>query len=242
MRARSRRNVIGPEKAPFEKQLGHIIGAAFIDLHEKHGVAFRFSTEVTAPEGDKNVRSVALHSGERIPADLVVIGFGVAPATGYADSLSRAGDGGILVDASLQATEGLYAAGDIAHFPHRGDGTPIRVEHWRVAQQQGRVAALNMLGHKIRYDAVPVFWTIQYLKRLDYVGHATGWDDIIVHGDLKKPEFIAYYVKDDHVVAAAGLNRDRDMAAVIELLTFRRRWRPAELGETPARVLEQLPV
>ena len=68
--------------------------------------------------------------------------------------------------------DGLYAAGDIARFPLYGDGPPIRVEHWRVAEQHGRIAALNMLGQPTRYDAVPVFWTIQYLKRLDYIGHA----------------------------------------------------------------------
>ena len=86
-------------------------------------------------------------------------------------------------------------------FPLRGDGAPIRVEHWRVAQQHGRVAALNMLGRGVSYDAVPVFWTIQYLKRLDYVGHASEWDEIALHGDLRKPEFIAYYVKDGYVAA-----------------------------------------
>ena len=81
------------------------------------------------------------------------------------------------MDASLRLADGLYAAGDIARFPLRGDGDPIRVEHWRVAEQHGRIAALNMLGEAQRYDAVPVFWTIQYLKRLDYIGHAADWDD-----------------------------------------------------------------
>jgi hypothetical protein len=96
-----------------------------------------------------------------------------------------------------------------------------------------------MLGRGLRYDALPMFWTIQYLKRLDYVGYAAEWDDIIVHGDLNKPEFIAYYVKNRHVVAAAGLDRDRDTAAMVELLSIRRDWRPADLGEAPARLLQQ---
>ena len=64
-----------------------------------------------------------------------------------------------------------------------------------------------------------MFWTIQYLKRLDYVGHASEWDEIVLHGDPGKPEFIVYYVKDGHVAAAAGLDRDCDMAALIELFT-----------------------
>jgi apoptosis-inducing factor 3 len=233
--------VIGPEKVPFEKQLGCEVGGAFVGLHTERGVEFRFESKVTALEGGPNVQSVVLQSGERIPVDIVVVGFGITPATAYAKGLPRDEDGGIPVDASLRVAEGLYAAGDIAHFPHRGDGAPIRVEHWRVAEQHGRIAALNMLGHGLRYDAVPVFWTIQYLKRLDYVGHAADWEQVIVHGDLGKRQFIAYYVKDGHVAAAAGLDRDRDMAAMIELLSLPRRWRPAELGETPARVLEHLP-
>jgi hypothetical protein len=82
-----------------------------------------------------------------------------------------------------------------------------------------------------------VFWTIQYLKRLDYIGHATEWDDVVVHGDLRKPEFIAYYVKDNVVRAAVGMDRDQDTAALIELMTLRRTWSPEELGDSPAAVL-----
>ena len=232
--------VIAQEKVPFEARLGSEVGGAFLGLHAKRGVEFRFEAKIATLNGNRNVEAVTLETGERIPADLVVIGFGVTPATACAEGLPRAEDGGILVDASLRAADGLYAAGDIAHFPHRGDGAPIRVEHWRVAQQQGRLAALNMLGHGLRYDAVPVFWTIQYLKRLDYAGHAVNWDDLIIHGDLGKPEFLAYYVKDGHVIAAAAIDRDRDMAAVIELFSLRRNWRPADLGDAPAQLLQQL--
>lgn len=229
--------VIGQEEVPLERQLGREVGRAFLNLHRKHGVEFRLLSKVAALEGDLAVQVVTLDSGERIPADLVVVGFGVTPATAYAARLARAEDGGLLVDASLRVAEGLYAAGDIAHFPHRGDSTSIRVEHWRVAQQHGRMAALNMLGHNLRCGAVPVFWTIQYRKRLDYAGYASEWDDVVVHGDLEKPDFLAYYVKDGQVAAAAGFGRDRDMAALTELLAQRRAWRPDDLGEVPTRLL-----
>jgi apoptosis-inducing factor 3 len=233
--------VIGRESVPFEKQLGREVGAALVGLHAKHGVVIRTASRVAALEGGPDVRAARLESGERILADLVVIGFGITPATAYAESLPRGEDGGLVADAGLRVADGLYAAGDTALFPLRGDGARIRVEHWRVAEQHGRVAALNMLGHGVSYDAVPVFWTIQYLKRLDYVGHASAWDEIVIHGDLGKPEFIAYYVKDGHVAAAAGLDRDRDMAALIELFTQRRRWDAAELGASPLEVLKTLP-
>jgi NADPH-dependent 2,4-dienoyl-CoA reductase/sulfur reductase-like enzyme/nitrite reductase/ring-hydroxylating ferredoxin subunit len=226
--------VVGHETAPFEKQLGAQIGVAFVGLHRKRGVTFRLGHEIHALEGDGVVQSVVLADGERIAADLVVIGFGVRPVTNYIHGVPVNEDGSVSVDATLKAADGLYAAGDIARFPVQVDGTPIRVEHWRVAQQHGRIAALNMAGRQARYDAVPVFWTIQYMKRLDYIGHATEWDEIIVHGDLEKPEFLAYYVKDGQVIAAAGLDRDQDTAALIELFSERRRWTPAALGATPA--------
>ena len=234
--------VVGKEAAPFAKQLGEQVGRAFIGLHEQHGVTFRLGSGVASLEGGGQVSGVVLDSGERIAADLVVVGFGVKPATAYAEGLARRDDGGIVVDASLCAAPGLYAAGDIASFPHRGNGAPIRVEHWRVAEQHGRVAALNMLGQATRYDAIPVFWTIQYMKRLDYVGHATEWDSVVLHGDLGtgdlgNPKFLAYYVKDGCVAAAAGLGRDRDTAALIELFAMRRDWTAADLGESPAAVL-----
>jgi len=229
--------VIGQEAVPFSKQLGEQVGRAFVGLHEQHGVAFRLGCGVASLEGAGQVSGVVLDSGERIAADLVVVGFGVKPATSYAEGLNRRDDAGIVVDATLCAAPGLYAAGDIACFPHRGDGAPIRVEHWRVAEQHGRVAARNMLGQATRYDAVPVFWTIQYRKRLDYVGHAADWDSVVLHGDVDKPEFLAYYVKDGRVAAAAGLGRDQDTAALIELFTLRRDWTAADLGERPAAVL-----
>ena len=89
-----------------------------------------------------------------------------------------------------------------------------------------------MMGQGVRYDAVPVFWTIQYLKRLDYIGHAKDWDDVVVHGDLEKPEFLAYYVKDGRVLAAAGLDRDKETAALIALFERRQDWTPEELGDS----------
>jgi NADPH-dependent 2,4-dienoyl-CoA reductase/sulfur reductase-like enzyme len=224
--------VVGKESAPFEKQLGARVGNALVGLHKRQGVSFRFNRSVQSLQGETDVREVVLDSGERLQADLVVIGFGVRPATDYLTGVTLNQDGSVPVDDRMKAADGLYAAGDLARFPYQGQ--PTRVEHWRVAQQQGRIAAWNMLGQGARYAAVPVFWTIQYLKRLDYIGHGTDWDDIIIDGDLQKPEFLAYYVKQGRVIAAAGLDRDADTAALIELFNVRSSWTPAELGATPS--------
>jgi NADPH-dependent 2,4-dienoyl-CoA reductase/sulfur reductase-like enzyme/nitrite reductase/ring-hydroxylating ferredoxin subunit len=229
--------VVAQEAAPFEKQLGADIGGAFTALHESRGVNFRFRSKVRALSGAGRVRGVTLESGEELAADLVVIGFGVRPATGFLNGVTIEEDGGVNVDRHLHAADHLYVAGDIARFPLMGDGHGVRVEHWRVAQQHGRVAALNMAGKATPYDQVPVFWTIQYLKRLDYIGHCEQWDELVIHGDLKKPAFLAYYVRDGRVAAAAGLGRDQDTAALIALFEHHRNWTPADLGPEPSKVL-----
>jgi apoptosis-inducing factor 3 len=239
--------VVGTEAVPFQKQLGDKIGEVFVSLHSGHGVGFRLGRQVRALDGENTVRSVVLDNGERLPADLVVIGFGVKPVADYLRGVPLNEDGGVPVDANLRVmandrpVDGLYAAGDIAYFPLYGGATSARIEHWRVAQQQGRIAALNMAGQPTQFDAVPVFWTIQYMKRLDYIGHAADWDDIVVHGDLEKPEFLAYFVRNGTVAAAAGLDRDQDTAALIELFGRRQDWTPSELGAAPTSLIAQPP-
>ncbi|MCB8884058.1 FAD-dependent oxidoreductase [Acidisoma cellulosilytica] len=232
--------VVAKDKVPFAARFGEPVGKAFQALHEQKGVEFRLNSEIASLQGDKTVRSVLLKSGEQITTDLVIFGFGMTPSTTFASELPRTDDGGILVDSWLRASDTVYAAGDIACFPYSGEQDPIRVEHWRVAQQQGRIAALNMLGQAKRYDAVPVFWTIQYLKRLDYIGQAREWDDLIIHGDIKKLEFLSYYVKDGKVLAAAGVGRDQDTAALGELFEMQKTWAPETLGDSPAKLLESL--
>jgi NADPH-dependent 2,4-dienoyl-CoA reductase/sulfur reductase-like enzyme len=158
-----------------------------------------------------------------------VAGLGVKPATDFVKSLTREEDRALVVDPYLRVAENIYAAGDIAAFPIYGDGPLTRVEHWRVAEQHGVVAARNMLGHNERFTAVPYFWTSQYMMRLDYVGHAKGDDALVVRGDLQARKFIAYYLRDGVVAAAAGMNQDKDMAALIALMNKRQNWTVDEL-------------
>lgn len=232
--------VIGTESAPFEKQLGAEIGNVFREIHEEKSVKFRLGAKIDRIEGDKTVQAVILKGGEKLPADLVVAGLGVKPATGFIQALTRKSDHAIKVDSHLRLAKDLYAAGDIAAFPLYGKTRLIRVEHWRVAEQQGIIAARNMAGGDARFTAVPYFWTIQYMIRLDYVGHASGKDELIVRGDLGARDFIAYYLQDGIVAAAAGMNRDKDMAAIIALMNRRQNWKLDELhprNASPAKIL-----
>jgi NADPH-dependent 2,4-dienoyl-CoA reductase/sulfur reductase-like enzyme len=212
-------------------------------------VRFHLNAAIDRIEGTTAAEAVVLKDGTRIPAELVIAGLGVQPRTAMLEGIAPAKDGGLRTDACLQIAPALFAAGDIAAFPLRGDGPSVRVEHWRVALQHGRIAARNMLGARVPYDAVPLFWTIHYGKSLDYVGHAAGTDALVVRGTLgedgQPPRFIAYYLQDGAVAAAAGLDHDQDMAAVLALLGRRRRWTVDALhpqGSTPAGVLAAQPL
>ena len=224
--------VVAPQDAPLERQLGAKVGNVFRRVHEREGIVFHLGHEVAAVEGDRGrVKRVRLKSGAVLPADVVIAGLGIVPATDLLQGGSRREDGGLEVDAQLRVCDGLYAAGDVAAFPLYGDGQRIRVEHWRVAEQHGQVAALNMIGRATRYDAVPVFWTISFLKRLDYIGHAATWDEVVTEGDLEKPEFLAFYVEGGSVRAVAGWGRDQQMARAVSLMNDRHEWTVAELRQ-----------
>ena len=226
--------VIAQEKVPFARVLGPEIGAIFQQLHEAKGVQFEVEAEVTELVGEGGrVTGVRLKTGRTLPADAVVLGVGVRPATDFLkESLPLEKDGGLTADAYLQVAESVYAAGDIAHFPLAATGRPARIEHWRLAQQHGRTAARNMLGRKEKFTAAPFFWTQQYGKSLRYAGHAEKWDDIIYHGNLHEQDFLAFYVREGRVIAAAGMGRDADMIFIAERLGQGTLPAPADLRET----------
>jgi len=208
--------VAGPGTVPFENVLGPGIGALIQRIHEQEGVSFQLGQTVTGFEGDGKVRQVRLQDGTLLEADLVVVGIGVQPATGFVNGIARERDGSLLVDETLRVSEGLYAIGDLARFPDWRSGIPIRVEHWRVAAQHGRIAGANVAGRRLAYRGVPYFWTRQFGVTLHYIGHAEGWDEIHIDGELEKRSFIAYYLKDDKVHAVAGMEKERELAELEE--------------------------
>jgi NADPH-dependent 2,4-dienoyl-CoA reductase/sulfur reductase-like enzyme/nitrite reductase/ring-hydroxylating ferredoxin subunit len=221
--------VVAPETIPFQKVFGAEIGETLQRLHEKQGTKFRMGATVAGLEGNGSVEQVLLADGERLPADLVIIGIGVKPCTEFLRGITLDADGGLPVNAQFEAAEDLYAAGDIASFPNWRDGTRMRIEHWRTAQQQGRIAALNMLGQRTEFRDAPFFWTSQVGCHLRYVGHAEKWDEVLISGDLSKQDFIAYFVKDGVVLAAAGIRRDREISALRERMRLTEKLTPADV-------------
>lgn len=213
--------IVAPESVPFEPILGADIGRMFQKQHEDNGVKFHLGDTVAAFKGEGGtVTSVELKSGQILPADMVVVGIGVAPVT---DFLSDSGlklddkDHSVHVNTSLQTSApDVYAAGDIARWETNGAST--RIEHWRVAQQHGMIAANAMTGQADSVGAhVPFFWTTQWHLTLNYVGNAQGWDQIVYWGGApEQKKFIAFYFKGDALKAAASCDwaYDAELAAV----------------------------
>jgi apoptosis-inducing factor 3 len=222
--------VVSPDSLPFERILGAQIGELFYQVHQENGVTFKLGHTVTQIEGESTAQTVILDNGDRLNTDMIVVGIGVQPVTEFIAGIElNPQDRSIPVDEYLCAAEGVYAAGDIARFPDWRTSASMRVEHWRIAAQHGRVAAFNMAGKPTKFRGVPVFWSMQYQFPIRYVGHATEWDEVIIDGSLDDRQFIVFYVKDDRVLAAASSKRDTETAAIVELLRIDKMPAPNEL-------------
>ena len=222
-------HMVTRHEVPLAKQLGDRIGRSIRALHEHKGVTFHGPTEVQRFEGQDKVEAVLLANGERLQTPLVLLGTGVKPATAFLQGLQLNEDNSVRVDAELRAADGLWAAGDIATFPL--SGRPVRIEHWRLAQQHGVIAAANMLGEQRRYADVPFFWTYQHGRTYEVLGHAREWNRIEFVGEPEKGDFIALQCVDDQVEAVIAKGYSDAMATLSQRLK-----RPLSLQEAVALI------
>jgi 3-phenylpropionate/trans-cinnamate dioxygenase ferredoxin reductase subunit len=221
-------DVVAPDRRPLERVMGPELGDFIRSLHEEHGVRFHLEHK----PAEISAGAVTLDSGERLPADLVVVGIGVRPNVELAQAAGLAVERGITVSERLETSApGIYAAGDIARWPDPLTGERIRVEHWVVAQRQGQTAARNILGLGQRFDAVPFFWSQHYDVAIAYVGHAERWDMLDVDGDPNARDCAVWFRRGDRTYAVATIFRDKES---LETEAALERGREA-LGETVSR-------
>ena len=188
--------------------------------------------QVAAFEGAERMEAVVLADGERVACDFAAVGVGIDPDIPAVAGSSMEQDNGILVDEQCRTSAAdIYAAGDVANHLHPVLGR-IRVEHYNSAAHHGAAAARSMLGSAAPFDYIHNFWSDQYEHTLQYVGHATKWDDFAVRGSLEEGKFVGFYLLDGMVRAAIGFDRggdpewDRDSEMAASALLVARRARP----------------
>jgi len=197
--------VVAPGSQPLEQVLGEELGGAIRKLHESHGIVFHLGTTVKRIDA----KILTLSDDSKLDADFVVLGVGVRPAVELAEKAGLAMDRGIVVNEYLETSvPGIFAAGDVARWPDPHSGERIRVEHWVVAERQGQVVARNILGQRIRFDAVPFFWSQHYDTTINYVGHAESWDEALIDGRLDELNCSVLYKRGNTTLAVATISRD----------------------------------
>lgn len=181
--------------------------------HRSHGVDIRLGETVDCIEGeDGRVTAVRLAVGTRLAADMVIVGIGITPAIDPLAAAGAEGGAGIAVDGQCRTSlVDVYAVGDCAlHSNAYADGAAIRLESVQNAHDQAGVAAKAIMGNAEPYHAVPWFWSNQYDLRLQTVGLSTGYDDLVVRGDISARSFSIVYLKGGEVIALDSVNAPSD--------------------------------
>ncbi|MGZ4761500.1 MAG: NAD(P)/FAD-dependent oxidoreductase [Ilumatobacteraceae bacterium] len=222
--------------APLMRALGAEMGDIVARVHARHGVVVRCGVNVAGIEGEgRRVTGVRLGDGELVPANVVVVGIGVSPATEWLDSSGLELRDGVVCAETLRAGPAIYAAGDCARWVNGlfGEtGEEMRVEHWTNAAEQGRAAAANLLAElagtdPTPYAPVPFFWSDQFDSRIQFIGRAHGDDDVqLVAGD-PDGSFVALYGHAGRLRGVLGVNMPRVVMPYRKLLNAKASWEEA---------------
>ncbi|MFN2616163.1 MAG: NAD(P)/FAD-dependent oxidoreductase [Thermoleophilaceae bacterium] len=207
-------SIVMLEDVTFERQFGPEVGRFFQSVLEEHGIDVHGGQELERFEGSGGrVGKVVTKAGLELDCGAVVIGAGVAPDATLA---KRAGielgeSGGVKCSSRLESSvPGIYAAGDMCEYDSVVHGRPLRIEHWDVAFNQGKTAALNMLGREQDHDVVPYFFSdLADWASMEYVGPGSG--EAAVRGSMDDGEFTAFYLDEGRVAAALTVGRSDDL-------------------------------
>jgi 3-phenylpropionate/trans-cinnamate dioxygenase ferredoxin reductase component len=232
--------VIDPASVPLERVLGRELGTFYRDVHRDHGVDMLLGTGVDRFEGADRVQRVRTTDGRAIDCDVAVVAIGVEPRAGLASAAALKTDTGVVVDQSLvTSAPGVYAAGDVANAWHPFYEQYVQVEHWANALHQGPTAARAMLGQAVAYDRLPYFFSDQYDIGMEYSGLANPDDAVVFRGDPAGQEFIAFWLRDQRVVAGMNVNV-WDVNEEVQALIRSRRAVPVGALTDPGTPLDSL--
>ncbi len=225
-------DVVAPEPVPLGHILGDVVGRCLQSLHEEHGVRFHLGRTVRAFRGNGSVAEAVLSDGERLEAEVVIVGIGIVPAVEFLVHSGLVENGALPVNERLEtAAPGVFAAGDVAAVPDPATGVRHRVEHWTVAQRQGQHAARAMLGKAGPYQEVPFFWTRQHGESLKYAGYGPPFDAVLYRGAVQSRRFLAGYFAGGRLVSIATMGMSHQFSAAEHLLRRRLPLTPAEFGD-----------
>jgi 3-phenylpropionate/trans-cinnamate dioxygenase ferredoxin reductase subunit len=200
--------------------------SAFITSYlQQQGVTILTDTAATQFMGAQGrVRAVATNTGQEIAADLVAVGVGIALNIELASAAGLTVDNGVVVNEYLQATSGIFAAGDIARYYSPPLGRHLRVEHYDVALQHGRLAGANMTGEQRAYMELPYFFSFMGALQINVMGDMSRREQCVRRGELRlEPGFVQFYFADGLLQAALSINRNGALLqAVRERILSRR--------------------
>jgi 3-phenylpropionate/trans-cinnamate dioxygenase ferredoxin reductase subunit len=228
---------------PLARALGVEVGEIYASIHRSKGVDVRTATTVKEwhVEG-KRVVGVTLSDGRREEADLVLEAVGIDPNLDLPKALGLTLEGGgVAVDESLRAADGVYCGGDIAYHRHPVLGRAIRVEHWEVAKHHGRSIAASIAGGDAPHTRLPYFWSDQYDVNLEYRGHASGEDRAVWRGDRAGLKFSVFYLRDGLIEAVLSMNDSKTNEVGGKLIEARRPVSESKLADASADLAELVP-
>ncbi|KAB7751768.1 NAD(P)/FAD-dependent oxidoreductase [Mycolicibacterium phlei] len=196
--------LVEPQPTPLASVLGEQIGELVTRLHRAEGVDVRCGVGVAEVRGTDRVEKVVLSDGSEIDADLVIVGIGSNPATGWLEGSGIKLDNGVVCDEhGRTSAPHVWAIGDVASWRHTL-GHQVRVEHWSNVADQARVLVPALLGEEPpAVVSVPYFWSDQYDVKIQALGEPEPGDAVhIVEDDGRK--FLAYYERDGVLAAVVG--------------------------------------
>lgn len=217
--------IVEAADVPLVRAVGPVMAPALATLHARAGVALRCGVTVRSLRETAAGTRIELSDSSTLDADLVLVGIGARPATGWLDGSGLLLDNGVVCDETLRAAPGVYAAGDVARWHNRLFDTTMRLENWTAAAEQGTAAGRHAAApaSATAVETVPYFWSDWYGHRIQMVGVAAA-DEVTVVGEPDGVSWVALYRAGERIVGALALNQPRTVMKYRAMIARRSSW------------------